>query len=941
MHDFWKAMSFSLVTFGLFCIPSAAKAEPEGDVANTATVAAAPGVMQPETILVEVFVNKKSIGTHICYILGEEYWVPFSLFEQEARIEGLGKPEGDGALAFETTLGKLTWNPSKLRKIEQTECISFSDLEKSFYVRGRFVQSIFGIALDVPWVPGKATGKKREIPEIVPDIEAPSSSISFLRLEPDITYDFGGEHTKNLLIETGGRLLGGVWDITWTGDPEERYPARNYHWTTYNNHSALRIGTGSSDLFSLVGNVDFTGIQYGWNNHSILNQLDFERYSDSDVFLSFDRSQNRTIEGNAPPASIAELRLDGVVVARQRINLNGRYVFRNVRMTSDLRKTQVFIYERSLQEKPLAVIDHTMSITNRALPAHEILVRAGGGVDYNPLDNDGDQPTSWTGFGHVLYGVSNRVTLESGIQYNPETREEDLVTGAVLSVGGNWALALYGARSNQRYGSDIRLEGNGEYWNLSYLARFNQEGFARDNLEDLRSHNVRFSTDIFHPFDLLLYGKYLREGNEAPDEYLLPGLYWYVFPQLMLSALPNDDERYRYEANIRFASQSDLTVTYENEVASADLGVDFGRSLSSRALYSRAFATGSDVASLYFDWYPGANRYDLVRAGVSQSGDQRGFSIAWNKFFNTGLQLSLQYSYNMNNALQLDTEDNFSNLAPPDAREYFTLALTWDIGRSGSRFYPINRTAISHTRGGLAGSLKIMNETNLGSSDIDNVSILLNNRKLGQRQVDGSFFVGNLKPGVYAVDVDTENLPLELNVKKKTTYAEVLNGSITQVDIPVYAEYSVAGRITASDGKGVENLPVEVMNEKGETLSSTLTNVFGYYRTESLQPGEYRISVSGEERAVSVKNDYLYGVDFTVERSMSPATSVEAEETAFTTDERSGGFEKEQGKTETIDAPEAEKLSGQTPPSSDTTKKPAGNEPTAGDREKDTSELPD
>jgi len=935
MHDFRKAMSFSLVTFGLFCIPSAAKAEPEQTVRDTAAaVAAVQPAKQPETLLVEVFVNKKSVGTHICYAIGEEYWVPFSLFEQEARIEGLGKPEGDGSLTYETTLGTLSWNPSKLRMIEQTECISFPDLENSFYVRGRFVQSIFGIALDIPWVPGRATRKKRDtVPEIVPDVEAPSSSISFLRLEPDITYDFSGEHTKNMLIETGGRLLGGVWDITWTGDPEERYPARSYHWTTYNNHSALRIGTGSSDLFSLVGNVDFTGIQYGWNNHSILNQLDFERYSDSDVFLSFDRSQNRTIEGNAPPASIAELRLDGVVVARQRINLNGRYVFRNVRMTSDLRKTQVFIYERSLQEKPLAVMDHTMSITNRALPAHEILVRAGGGVDYNPLDHDEYLPTSWTGFGHVLYGVSNRLTLESGIQYNPETREEDIVTGAVLSVGGNWALALYGARSNQRYGSDIRLEGNGEYWNLSYLARFNQEGFGRDNLEDLRSHDFRFSTDIFHPFDILFYGKYLREGNDDPEEYLMPGLYWYVFPPLMLSALPNDDERYRYEANLRFASQSDLTVTYEDEIMSADLGVDFSRSLTGRALYSKAFATGSDVASLYFDWYPGANRYDLVRTGVSQAGDQRGFSIAWNKFFNTGLQLSLQYSYNMNNALQLDTEENFSNLVPPDAREYVTLTMTWDIGRSGSRFYPINRTAISHTRGGLAGSLRIMNETNLGSSDIDNVSILLNNRKLGQRQVDGSFFVGNLRPGVYAVDVDTENLPLELNVEKKTTYAQVLNGAITQVDIPVYAQYSVAGRITGSDGKGIENLPVEVMNEQGKRVSFSLTNMFGYYRTDGLQPGDYSISVPGEERRITVKNDYVYGVDFRVARSTAaPDTAAKDEETPSSTDERSG---------ETENAPEAGIPAGRTAPPSGTEQKPAGNEPPTNSGAEDTSDLPD
>ncbi len=874
MHAFRGTVCLSLAVM-LCSSPSTAFAEARQPVEHIQPDPAVPQQKRPEILLVEVFFNKKSAGTHLCYLIGEEYWVPFSLFEKEARIEGLGKPGSDGSLVYETTLGTLVHDPSTRKVLEQTDCISFSQLEKSFYVKGRFVQSIFAIALDVPWIPGKVVKKGRKPPEIVPDIKAPSSSLSFLRIEPEITYDFTGEHTKDLLVETGGRALGGVWDITFEGDPEERFPARRYHWTTYNNHSALRVGTGSSDLFSLVGNIDFTGVQFGWNNHSILKQLDFERYSDSDVFLSFDRSQNRTIEGNAPPASIAELRLDGVAVARQRISLNGRYIFRNVRMTSDLRKTEVYLYERSLQEKPLAVIDHTMSITNRTLPAHELLLRAGGGVDYNPLDAEDDVSSAWTGFGHVLYGVSNRITLETGIQYNPETGEEDIVAGTVLSIGNNWALALYGARSNHRYGSDVRLEGNGRHWTFSYLAKFNQEGFTRDDFEDERSHNVRFSTNIFQPFDILLYGKYRRRGNLDPEEYLLPGLYWYVFPQLMLSALPDDDENYRYEADIRLGQQGDLTVTYDNEIISADLGWDFSRSVVSRAFYSRSTETGSDVASLYFDWYPGANRYDLIRLGASQSGGERGFSIAWNKFVNTGLQLSLQYSYNMNNALQLDTEENFSNLVPPDAREYVALSLTWDIGRSKKRFFPINRTAISHTRGGLAGSLKIMNETNLSSSDIDNVDILLNNRKLGQRQVDGSFFVGNLKPGVYAVEVDTENLPLELNVGETIIYTEVLNGAVTEVNIPVYAEYSVAGKVTGSDSEGIEGLTVTVTDKTGKTVSTAITNMFGYYRTDALRPGVYTVSASGEERSVTVKDDYLYGIDLTVATPVGNTTPEE------------------------------------------------------------------
>ena len=826
--------------------------------------AAEPG--RPEPLLVEVFFNKRSAGTHICYKIQDVYWVPFELFLQETKLKS--ESEANGNLSFQTTLGKLTHNPQTQKTIEDIPCISFEQLDNSFYVKGRFVQSVFAIAFDVPWVPGKPSRKKKKVPVITPDILAPSSSLSFLRLEPQISYEFNGILSREMLFEMGGRLAGGVWDITFEGDPTERFPPDRYHWTTYNNNLAFRAGTGSTDLFSLLGSLDFTGVQFGWNNRSILHQLDFERYTDSDVFLSFDRSQQRTIEGDAPPASIAELRLDGVVVARQRVGLNGRFVFRNVRMTSDLRRTQVYLYERTLREKPLAILDYTMSIMNRMLPARELLVSAGGGMTGNPLDKENSDNTSWTGFGHIIYGVHNRMTVEAGIQHNPEHVNREAFAGTALSMGGNWGVALYAARSNNRYATDFRLEGNGVDWTLSYFGRLNQTGFSKDGQDAQKNHSFRFSTGILTPFDLLLYGKYDKTGSQQANKYFLPGLYWYAIPGLMLSALPNDEQKYRYEANMNFISRSDLSVIYENKVVNADLSYDFSRSLQSRALYSHAVSTGSNVSSLYFDWYPGGNRFDLLRLGLSNAGSETGYSVAWSKFFNVGLQMNLQYSYNMNNAQQLETEDTFLDLTPPpDARRYIALTLTWDIGRSGKRFYPINRTAISHTRGGLAGSMKIMNETNLSSSDINNVNILLNQRKLGQRQVDGSFFVGNLKPGVYAVEVDTENLPLELNIENKITYVEVLNGAVSDVIIPVYAEYAIAGKVTDLENNAQEDRKVTILDRDGKVIDTAMTNMFGYYRTKGLRPETYTVSVAETHRTVTVTDDYIYGIDFSIEET--------------------------------------------------------------------------
>jgi len=828
-------------------------------------VSAIPATLPAEPLLVEVFVNGRSSGTHLCFSQNGEYWIPFGLFIEQSSLKA---PEsGQEKTAYQTSLGIITFSSGSIKVIEQTPCISFSELKKTFLVAGRFNQSAFAIELDLPWQAG--TGRvSREKEKVKPDIEAPNSSLSFLRIEPEITYDFVLEPEKNLFLEAGGRFAGGVWDFTLEGDPEKSFFPTRYHWTTYNRNLALRLGTGSSDIYPLISNNAFTGIQFGWNNHNILNQLDFERYSDSDVFLTLDRTQQRSIEGTGTPASIAELRLDGVVVARQRIGLNGRFTFSNVRMTSDLRKTEVYLYDRSLREKPLAVLDYTISIENRSLPAHELMIRGGGGFTGNPLDESGAK-RSLVGFSHIQYGLSNRITLEAGVQNNPQTGSSELLAGSIISLGSNWAAALYGARSNEHYAADARLQGHGRNWELSTLSSWKDQGYATDDTEKEQTHSLRFSTGILDPIDIMLYGVYSRTGDGKIKKFLLPGVYWTLTDWLMLSALPDDDELYRYEANMRLGSQSDLSVVYDKKIVTADLRVDLSPSLISRVLDSYSLETGDNLSSLYLDWYPEDSHFDLIRLGTSYSGGQYGFSGSWSKFINAGMRFTLQYSYNMNNAHQLETDENFvENIITPDAQHFASFTLTWDMGFSGKKTYPINRSAISHTRGGLAGSLDIANDTSLKSSDINNVDILLNGRKLGQRQIDGTFFVGNLKPGIYSVDIDTEKLPLELNIARKSIKAEVSNGAVTEVNFPVYAEYGVAGCLSDSRGNGIPGSQLEIVDGAGNPIGQFTTDQFGYYRADGLRPGNYTVKTSGsglpQEKSFTITNDFIFEVNLTV-----------------------------------------------------------------------------
>ncbi|NTU96649.1 MAG: carboxypeptidase regulatory-like domain-containing protein [Chlorobiaceae bacterium] len=823
-------------------------------------------ISETETLLAEIFINGRSAGSVVCFRQDGEYWIPFSLFIEKS---GLKMPEpGMVTLPYETSLGTITFNTGSLKAIDQTTCISLGVLKKTFLVNGRFDMSNFAFVLDIPWQAGSPMPKKAERAAVKPDITAPSSSLSFLRIEPTATWDFNHDPEKNLFAEAGGRILNGVWDVTFEGDPEKHMIPTRYHWTTYNRHLAVRLGTGSGDVQSLLDDTPFTGIQFGWNNHNILNQLDFERYSDSDIFLTLDRTQQRTIEGKGPPAAIAELRLDGVVVARQRIGLDGRFVFSNVRMTTDLRKTEVFIFERSLREKPLAVLNYTISILNRSMPAHELLIRGGTGVVGNPLDKTGIKRQQ-TGFAHIQYGLGNRITVEAAYQYNPATFSSDFMAGTSMSIGKHWATAIYTADVNGHFGTDARFEGHGRNWDLSGISSWREADFSGDGAEREESHSLRLSTSLLRPFDLLLYGNLEKKGDTTAKRFLLPGAYWSIFNWLTLSAIPNDDEQYRYEADLKLGSTSDMSVVYQNRMVTGDLRTDISESLIGRLLNTYSIDTHSNLTSLYLDWYPAASRYDVIRVGASRSDGEYGFSGAWSKYMNAGLRFTLQYSYNMNNAQQIESQENFTETGiVQNAMQYIGFTMTWDMGFSKKKSYPINRSAISTTRGGLAGSLDIMNETRLGSSDINNVDILVNGRKLSQRQIDGTFFVGNLRPGIYMVDIDTEKLPLELNVTKSSVKAEVRNGAVTEVNIPVYAEYGVAGCLSDRAGNPLPGRVLEITGKDGKPTGEVTTDQFGYYRFDGLRPGTYSVRPAGSgitsEKTFVITNDFIFDVNVVI-----------------------------------------------------------------------------
>jgi hypothetical protein len=832
-----------------------------------------------ESLLVGVYINNRLEKEDMIFRENKEYWIPFSLFLEKT---GLKEDRKAGTMAdYSTTLGVISFNTAALKEFDTVSCISFSDLKTTFLAAPEFNPSLYAVMLTIPW----GAGSPVKISINSADIRAPERSISFIGIEAGSNYDFDSNVNKSLQLAGGGRLLSGVWNVTAETDQGSGFTPTRYNWTTFNNNLAFRLGTGYSGSYSLLGSSNLTMVQVGWNNRSIIRQLDTGQNDASDVFLNIDASQLRTIDGSGPPASIAELRFDGEVFSRQRIGLDGKFVFENVRMSTDLRKTEVYIYLRSINEKPVKVIDFSQSVSSRALPGGELLIRSGVGKTGNLLNEHERDNSSMAAFGNLLYGVTDRLTVEAAMQKNQFSTSADLLAGAIFSPGGSWTTALYGARSNERYAADMRLEGRYKNWNAAYWGTMRQADFGFDNQEKNLSHIFRWSVNPFREMGFQVIAHYEKRGDSLSRRYALPAISFYPSSRFSISATPDDFQNYRYEAGFRIGDHNALRTIYQNDIVSVDYQRNISDHLNLRALNDYSLLYKKNVTNLVLDWYPQNNTNDLIETALSCSGSALGISGSWTRYINTGLRFAMQYTYNMNNVASITMGNVDTSIKMPVTQKNIALSLSWDLGWSNKGFFPINRNAITLTRGAIAGSLDIGNDTKLSSSDINNISILLNGRQMQQRQIDGSFFIGSLKPGIYNVSVDPEKLPIELVVDQKDRKVEVKNGAVTALSIPVYAEYGVAGRVADAAGNGVADVLMVISGANGKPPLKTVTNEFGYYRIDTLRSGKYQLTAEsvGErpitnapKRDISIKDDYLFDVNLSITVPPVPAQEQEA-----------------------------------------------------------------
>ncbi|MDH5638352.1 MAG: carboxypeptidase-like regulatory domain-containing protein, partial [Nitrospinota bacterium] len=93
---------------------------------------------------------------------------------------------------------------------------------------------------------------------------------------------------------------------------------------------------------------------------------------------------------------------------------------------------------------------------------------------------------------------------------------------------------------------------------------------------------------------------------------------------------------------------------------------------------------------------------------------------------------------------------------------------------------------------------------------------------------------------------------------------EVAAGVVTRVNFEAVELYGAAGQVTYQDGTPAKGMPVYAYNNDGDKVSSSLTDLFGYFRVDSLPPGDYRLNVETGDVTpapsvmITISDDYLF-----------------------------------------------------------------------------------
>lgn len=792
-----------------------------------------------KTLLVGVLINGQEVGYLEILPEGNTLFVPLENF---AQITGIELQKLADKIKLKTPLGVVTLLETDLKKVDGITYISETLLKQKLLTNLELKTSDLALNVDLPWRRGSGESKNQAV-DLQPEVTPPSNGLSNVRQELNFYNNSGSSSWRSSSV-LGGRLAGGAFRLRLDNNFINNPQLTEYFYFKRSGQFLYQLGRQQLNTNPVLSGLNLTGLQFGYTN------LPAERfntsYSASELFPR--RSQpTQAFRGVVAPASFVQLRVGGIIVAQQQVGLTGEYDFQDVVLpTGQSSEIQLLVFDRNNLRIPTEIRSLSLNSSDLLLPSGGNVQLAGLGVTGNWLQNnlfdnfDSTQTGRFASFYQVRQGISNDLTLEAGVQLLPETTQAQagfawrLASPLILSANVGTSSGELGYRADLDFRlSNWQVLGTSEFYPQNYFAGVSSIG------SDRRNHSLDVSYKFSNNFTFGFIGR-IYQAQTVDSKYILPTFSFRPANNLSFRGAPDYNGDYIFNASYQPTYNTRLLFNTFGGVYTSDFSYNLNQE------YQLSFGTesGGDLATRYTLIF-GRTARSLSglswRLGLGyRDGDIGPFAGASMRLV-PGLYASIDYQ---------GIPSRYKNIVGSFGDERLTVSLVSDLSFSGGRFRPSEYSSIGKDTGAIAGRIQV--EGGRQNTDLSGGIVQVYNnrgRNVSSARIDsqGNFSVGNLREGVYVVQLDPDELPIEINLRKTSIVAEVASSAVTQLNFPVKLEYGLAGKITDVSGQPMSALEVQLINALGQQVATTTTDQFGLYRMDGVPVGKYTLRVPSQE----------------------------------------------------------------------------------------------
>ncbi len=820
---------------------------------NELRLAQVPG----EPFLVGIMINGREVGTLDIIEENNTLLIPL---ETLAEFGGFAVNRTKNGIEAKTPLGVVNFAPDILKQINGQSYVSKEILKEKLDISLELNTADLTLLADLPWRGGSR--QTRNTAELKPEFLAPGTGLSSLRQELNIT-TYNGDTNLRTSTLLGGRLAGGTWRLRLNNNFKDEPNLTEYFFYKRSNNFRYQIGRQRVGLHPLVNGIELTGLQFGYSN---LPTKSFGSSSGASEILPRRSRPVQTFRGQVPPASVVQLRVGGVRVAQQQVGFNGVYEFLDVRLpVGQSNEVEVLVFDRNNLRSPIDIRTVRISSSDLLLPAGGNVQIGGLGFSGNLVqdslfsDDDSDDEGELVGFYQLRQGLSNNLTFESSLQAVPNSFQGQ--AGLVWRLANPVILSASVGNSFDKVGYAANLDVELENLEINANSQSLPQGYrnGKETSSERTNHSLELKYRLGNKLNLGFIARSRQSINES-DDYILPTFSARPFSNLSLSGRPDIYGRYLFNAFYRPSRDTRLSLNTYGDSYNSDLRYNVSR--NNQLFFGTEFGNDSDARySVGFGHNASSFNKLSWNVGLAMSDGEVGPSAGASMQVIPGLFARLNYRAIPSRGGSLSGLD--------DGR--LSLSLTSDMSVAGGRFTPARYSGISKERGAISGKLAVKGESK--GFDLSNSIVRVydtRNKSVGSTKTDssGNFFVGNLPEGVYVIELEPEELPIELAVSKTSLVAEVAPSGVTRVDFPVRTEYGIAGKVTDASGQPLTEVRVELVTSTGARVLSGTTDQFGLYRLDGVPVGKYTLRVSPQDtldskdtlpkRQVVINNKFVY-----------------------------------------------------------------------------------